>query len=146
MTGTGFLGLLMSTVSQSLRPNSSLPLHHDIFFCIAVIGLLASSVRLFLLPDIPTLVRTKGSDADEQLLRAIPWYRKEPGSLTMVAALLLPPVSLALCVIVFTGDVYRIETSPRLKITPWGLSNMIAAPLIVAIQVAILYYVYTNFM
>jgi hypothetical protein len=146
MTGGMFLGLLMSTVARRLRPNNTLPFYQDVFFYVAVAGLLASFVRLFLLPDIPGEVRSPGSAADDQLLRTIPWYRKEPGPLTMVAALLLPPVSLALCLIVFTGDVYKVETKPHLKVSTWGLSNMIAAPLIVAIQFAIGYYVYTNFM
>jgi hypothetical protein len=37
----------------------------------------------------------------------VPWYRREPGALVFLLALVFTPVTLALCVIALSGDVYR---------------------------------------
>jgi hypothetical protein len=36
----------------------------------------------------------------------VPWYRREPGALVFLLAILFTPVTLALCAITLSGDVY----------------------------------------
>ena len=64
----------------------------------------------------------------------VPWYRREPGALVFLMAIFFTPVTLALCVIALTGDVYRDAYDKEGKLQVWGFGNKVAAVLILLIQ------------
>jgi hypothetical protein len=64
----------------------------------------------------------------------VPWYRREPGALVFLLALLCTPVILVLCVIALSGDVYRNAYDKDGNLITWGTGNKIAAVLILVIQ------------
>jgi hypothetical protein len=64
----------------------------------------------------------------------VPWYRREPGALVFLLTLLCTPVTLALCFIALTGDVYRNAYDSEGRLIKWGVGNKIAAVLILLIQ------------
>ena len=70
----------------------------------------------------------------------VPWYRREPGALTFLAALLCTPVIIALCIICLTGDVYKKSYDKDGNLQVWGIGNKVAAVLILIIQ-AVVYVV-----
>jgi hypothetical protein len=57
----------------------------------------------------------------------VPWYRREPGALVLLLAFVLAPVTIALCVIALTGDVYKKERDDSGKLRVWGVGNKVAA-------------------
>ena len=67
----------------------------------------------------------------------VPWYRREPGALTMLAALCCTPVIIALCIICLTGDVYKNSYDSQGNLQVWGIGNKVAAVLILIIQIVI---------
>ena len=64
----------------------------------------------------------------------VPWYRREPGALVMLLALLFAPVTIALCVIALTGNVYKNAYDEKGNLHVWGIGNKVAAVLLLAIQ------------
>ena len=64
----------------------------------------------------------------------VPWYRREPGAVVMLLALVFAPVTIALCVIALTGDVYKKERDENGKLQVWGAGNKAAAVLLLALQ------------
>ncbi len=64
----------------------------------------------------------------------VPWYRREPGALVFLALLCCSPVTIALCVIALTGDVYKNGYDKDGNLVVWGIGNKIAAVLILIIQ------------
>ena len=69
----------------------------------------------------------------------VPWYRREPGALAMIGVLLCGFVTIALCLICLTGDVYKNKYDRNGKLEVWGISNKIAAVVILVIQGFILW-------
>jgi hypothetical protein len=65
----------------------------------------------------------------------VPWYRREPGTLVLLLALLgCSPIILALCVIALTGDVYKNSYDKDGNLQVWGSGNKVAAVFILLIQ------------
>ena len=64
----------------------------------------------------------------------VPWYRREPGALSLLLALVFAPVTIALCIIALTGDVYKQERDENGKLKVWGAGNKAAAVLLLALQ------------
>ena len=73
----------------------------------------------------------------------VPWYRREPGALIFLAALLCTPVIIALCIICLTGDVYKNSYDKQGNLQVWGIGNKVAAVLILVIQTLVYILVYT---
>ena len=73
----------------------------------------------------------------------VPWYRREPGALTFLAALLCTPVIIALCIICLTGDVYKYSYDNDGNLQVWGIGNKVAAVLILIIQTLVYVAVYS---
>jgi hypothetical protein len=69
----------------------------------------------------------------------VPWYRREPGLLAMIGVLLCGFVTIALCLICLTGDVYKNRYDRDGNLEVWGISNKIAAVVILIIQGFILW-------
>lgn len=69
----------------------------------------------------------------------VPWYRREPGALAMVGVLLCGVVTIALCVICLTGDIYKNKYDRKGNLQVWGVQNKIAAVVILVIQGFILW-------
>jgi hypothetical protein len=69
----------------------------------------------------------------------VPWYRREPGTLAFIGVLFCNPITIALCLICLTGDVYRNGYDKDGNLKVWGVGNKIAAILILALQVFILW-------
>ncbi|MGB6499824.1 MAG: hypothetical protein WBG19_00265 [Thermoplasmata archaeon] len=67
----------------------------------------------------------------------VPWYRREPGALAFVGVLFCGFVTIALCVICLTGDVYKNAYDKDGNLKVWGVGNKIAAFFILALQVFI---------
>jgi len=72
----------------------------------------------------------------------VPWFRREPGPITLLLLLVFSPVLLALCIIALTGDVYRNAYDKNGNLVTWGIANKIAAILILLTQFAlgVVYY------
>jgi hypothetical protein len=68
----------------------------------------------------------------------VPWYRREPGPLAMVGVL-CGLLSIPLCIICFTGDVYKKRFDRKGNLVVWGASNKFAAVVILVIQGFILW-------
>jgi hypothetical protein len=64
----------------------------------------------------------------------VPWYRREPGALVFLLALVFTPVTLALCVIALSGEVYKKTRDANGDLEVWGVGNKVAAVLILLIQ------------
>ncbi|HTR41701.1 MAG TPA: hypothetical protein VMH87_08810 [Pseudomonadales bacterium] len=64
----------------------------------------------------------------------VPWYRREPGFLAMIGVLLCGFVTIALCLICLTGDVYKKRYDRNGKLEVWGIGNKIAAVVILIFQ------------
>jgi hypothetical protein len=64
----------------------------------------------------------------------VPWYRREPGSLVFLLAIVFTPVTLALCAIALSGDVYKKSRDANGDLEVWGMGNKVAAVLILLIQ------------
>ena len=64
----------------------------------------------------------------------VPWYRREPRGFVFLLAIFFAPVTIALCVLCLTGDIYtRVEDSEG-KLKVWGVGNKFAAVVILLIQ------------
>ena len=72
----------------------------------------------------------------------VPWYRREPGALAMIGVLLCGVVTIALCIICLTGDIYKNKHDRNGQLEVWGVSNKIAAVVILVIQGFILWLYY----
>jgi hypothetical protein len=64
----------------------------------------------------------------------VPWHRKEPGALVFLLVLLCAPITVAMCVVALTGDVYRNAYDKDGILQVWGPGNKVAAVLILLIQ------------
>jgi hypothetical protein len=64
----------------------------------------------------------------------VPWYRREPGALVFLLAILFTPVTIALCVLALTGDIYQNSYDKEGNLKVWGVGNKIAAVLILLFQ------------
>ena len=73
----------------------------------------------------------------------VPWYRREPGALTFLAAILFLPVIIALCIICLTGDVYKNSHDKQGNLQVWGIGNKVAAVFILIIQTLVYVLMYT---
>lgn len=69
----------------------------------------------------------------------VPWYRREPGALALIGVLFCNPITIALCIICLTGEVYKNGYDEDGNLKVWGFGNKIAAILILALQVFILW-------
>jgi hypothetical protein len=69
-----------------------------------------------------------------QTYEEVPWHRREPGALVFLAVLLCTPVTVVLCIIALTGDVYRNAYDEHGTLQVWGPGNKVAADLILLIQ------------
>jgi hypothetical protein len=64
----------------------------------------------------------------------VPWHRREPGALVFAMVLLFAPVTVALCLIALTGEVYRNAYDKHGNLEVWGPGNKMAAVLILLLQ------------
>jgi len=64
----------------------------------------------------------------------VPWFRREPGALVFLLAIFFTPVTIALCIIALTGDVYKHGYDSEGNLQTWGVGNKVAAVLILLIQ------------
>jgi hypothetical protein len=71
----------------------------------------------------------------------VPWHRREPGALVFLLVLLFTPITVALCIIALTGDVYRKAYDEDGNLQVWGPGNKFAAVLILLIQYFMIYAV-----
>ena len=71
----------------------------------------------------------------------VPWYRREPGALAFVGVVFCGLITIALCIICLTGDVYKKAYDQNGNLKVWGIGNKIAAVLILVLQFFI-YWVY----
>jgi hypothetical protein len=71
----------------------------------------------------------------------VPWHRREPGALVFLLVLLFLPITVALCIIALTGDVYRKAYDDDGNLQVWGPGNKVAAVLILLIQCFVIYAV-----
>ena len=71
----------------------------------------------------------------------VPWHRREPGALVFLLVLLFTPITVALCIIALTGDVYRKAYDEDGNLQVWGPGNKVAAVLILLLQCFIIYAV-----
>jgi hypothetical protein len=71
----------------------------------------------------------------------VPWHRREPGALVFLLVLLFMPITVALCIIALTGDVYRKAYDEDGNLQVWGPGNKVAAVLILLLQCFIIYAV-----
>ena len=69
-----------------------------------------------------------------QKFEDVPWYRREPGALAMIGVLFCGFVTIVLCLICLTGDVYKNKYDRNGNLEVWGISNKIAAVVILVIQ------------
>jgi hypothetical protein len=69
----------------------------------------------------------------------VPWYRREPGALVFLLVLLFTPITVALCIIALTGDVYRKAYDENGRLQVWGPGNKVAAVLILLLQCFIIW-------
>ena len=89
----------------------------------------------------PAPVIQKGVDGRYLRYEDVPWYRREPGAVAFIGVLFCGFVTVALCFICLTGDVYKKSYDKSGNLQVWGVGNKIAAVLILAIQV-FLYWAY----
>jgi hypothetical protein len=85
-------------------------------------------------PPVPSLTP---SSAASQLQRYedVPWYRREPrGALVLIALVFFTPLTIALCIICLSGEVYKREHDVRGNLKVWGGGNKVAAFLILFCQ------------
>lgn len=97
---------------------------------------------------IPSAQRTvaaplKNEDGRYRRYEDVPWYRREPGALAFLGVIFCCFVSVALCVICLSGDIYKNAYDKDGNLKVWGIGNKIAAVLILAIQVY-LYWVFNH--
>jgi zinc-ribbon domain len=71
----------------------------------------------------------------------VPWYRREPGPLAMIGVL-CGVLSVPLCILCFTGDIYKKRFDRKGNLVVWGTSNKIAAVVVLVIQGFILWLCY----
>lgn len=71
----------------------------------------------------------------------VPWYRREPGAPIFVGVLFCSFITIALCLICLTGDVYKKSHDKSGNLEVWSVGNKVAAVLILALQ-AFLIWVY----
>jgi hypothetical protein len=134
-----FLGVLAFKEAARGGPDSYLPLvaWSVIFVLCAVV---AGFVSIASQEDGPTIARRKSGTLKYKTYDEVPWYRREPGDWVFIAALLFPPVSIALCIICLTGDIYR-EGSAYVgpgSLHVWGVGNKVAAVLILVLQIGLI--------
>ncbi len=84
----------------------------------------------------------KSADGRYLKFEDVPWYRREPGPLAMVGVLLCGVVTIALCIICLTGDIYKNKYDRKGNLQVWGVQNKIAAVVILLIQGFILWLYY----
>jgi hypothetical protein len=71
----------------------------------------------------------------------VPWHRREPGALVFLLVLLFLPITVAVCIIALTGDVYRKAYDDEGNLQVWGSGNKVAAVLILLLQGFMIYAV-----
>jgi hypothetical protein len=87
-----------------------------------------------------TTIRASSGNAIQRLgpkyesYEEVPWHRREPGALVFLLVLLFTPITVALCIIALTGDVYRKAYDQDGNLQVWGPGNKVAAVLILFIQ------------
>jgi hypothetical protein len=101
-------------------------------------GTVAASSKNASPPPVPPQI---SEDGRYRRYEDVPWYRREPGGLAFLGVIFCGVVSIALCVICLTGDVYKNAYDKDGNLKVWGVGNKIAAVLILALQVY-LYWVY----
>jgi hypothetical protein len=86
---------------------------------------------------VPQLVAlAEGSDYEE--FDDVPWYRGEPGGAVFLLAIFIPIISIILCIICLTGDVYKDSYNAAGERQVWGTANKFAAVAIVIIQIIVI--------
>ena len=74
----------------------------------------------------------------------VPWYRKSNTNSAVLFLQLLTraffPVSLCVCIVLLTGDVYYNQKDTKGDLKRWGFANKIAAVLLFVACLAILIY------
>jgi len=91
----------------------------------------------------PSAQSVQDSSIKYKTFAEVPWFRREPGPITLILMLLFSPVLLALCIVALTGDVYRNAHDKSGNLVVWGIANKIAAILLLLVQLgfAVGYYV-----
>jgi hypothetical protein len=84
-----------------------------------------------------TIARRKSRTLKYKSYFDAPWYRREPGGLVFLLAIVFAPVTIALCVVCLTGDVYRNSYDEEGNLQVWGVGNKVAAVLILVVQIGI---------
>ena len=92
-------------------------------------------------PDPPKPLPQMSSTGRYLKYEDVPWYRREPGALAFLGVLFCGFVTVALCIICLTGDVYKKSYDAKGNLNVWGPGNKIAAILILVLQI-FLYWVY----
>ena len=69
----------------------------------------------------------------------VPWYRREPGTFAFIGVLFCNPITIALCLICLSGDVYKNGYDKDGNLKVWGIGNKVAAVLILLLQGFILW-------
>jgi hypothetical protein len=92
-------------------------------------------------PRPPKLPPQKSANGRYLSYDDVPWYRREPGVLAFIGVLFCGLVTISLCIICLTGDVYKKAYDEKGNLQVWGIGNKIAAVLILFLQVFI-YWVY----
>ena len=85
----------------------------------------------------PSVPSAKSENGRYRRYEDVPWYRREPGALALVGVLFCSLVTIALCVICLSGDVYRNAYDKDGKLKVWWVGNKIAAMLILGLQIFI---------
>jgi len=76
-----------------------------------------------------------------QTYEEVPWFRREPGALVFLLAILFSPVVIAICIIALTGDVYKNNYDQEGNLAVWGTGNKIAAVLLLILQISITVFI-----
>jgi hypothetical protein len=66
--------------------------------------------------------------------KEVPWYRREPGAVVLFFALWFTPVTVVLCFIALTGDVYKNSFDSDGNLQVWGRGNRVAAVLLLVLH------------
>lgn len=85
-------------------------------------------------PMPPHAASTQYSSAGYTAFDQVPWYRREPGFWMFLLAIIFTPVTIALCFICLTGDVYKNARDSAGNLIKWGKGQKIAAVVILLLQ------------
>ncbi|HEY1661707.1 MAG TPA: hypothetical protein VGI03_04750 [Verrucomicrobiae bacterium] len=77
------------------------------------------------------------NEAKYRTFSEVPWFRREPGPITFLLALIFMPILLAICIVALTGDIYRNAYDQDGKLIVWGTGNKVAAVVILVIEFVI---------